>query len=678
MNRCQEVTVNVKGKDVTLGKVTNKGTLELLPEYVSLYGMLKYTGNIGSPSYSTETFYLPIVSKTVIECNSTGEGIATLIQEDKRIDLPANIYQGNSFYISFSDLLTTVTWDSDENVTLMFASYPDDYEERTYDPKRLLPITDVNENLVIQSGTKGVIKLQNQGSFLFVHTSNKCKVKLIIKVAVPPKYYFKQLERGVKQIEYITIQREQVAVSYLEPRNKNVVFKGVYPNFKKTAQLAKNTFKYYSVDPPVVLKGNDLLKDEEIERMFVLLHGFHMKPDPNSRFTKFVRNGGNVKTQNDEPATNYLSGDNIRVIEPPNGYMTVADICVYINSEPESYVEIYLYKERKGPFASKMVFDLNDRKQEGYYFYSSARFFCNVPSFWINLLAGGLQISGVVVRMSFIKRNDSTDPILTDWNPFSRELIYLNPTERKTFTVGERTTVKTFIAAGGGGSGNSNSFSTEIATSTLLGSGGGEGETFNKTLYSSKKLLYNMYAPANFSYSVGAGGTGSSGDRLGTVNMPGEDTVIYSDIYGTIRAQGGGTSSNQNGGSPGGGGSFLKVDSKAGGLYYIPGKGGSEGYEKRYQAGEDAKGEKAGNGGLSIPPQSSTFPLDMGVKAKGKTIQDGGQGGGASGVKIYDNATMKQYYCAYGGTKGVSNGNGGPGIICVSCQYFNWNPELSL
>lgn len=671
-SNCKNVTVRVKGKDVPVGFVNNKGVLVLYPEYTKLYGMLRDLGKLGGTGPASGTircFYLPEVSKITINCSALKEGFAVLEQKERGEFLPTSISSTNSFFMNYPDLINKITWESDENVTVIFM---DSSGNSLQSNTKLRPIVDTKGMIAIQTGLKGEITFQHQSSQIYLNVSNKCNIRLTVKVSNPMEYYVQHYEYGVKIPRYIEIQGETVPVTYSELLEDDVIEFSAYPNFKELAVLVQRTFMYYSREVPVNVTKN--LKADNYDDKFLLFWDIPASQQTgNSIYINWTKTeGSNVKNQNNVPRNNmkqyFVGGYGIKFPKVQEGYDIFVTCCFYVKNDFElvngvSKVDIVLKSQYNKGLAYPVFVDQGKElrksnislkvSQYSKYKYWSAEFRITKPQFEnFSVVAENVVDKNnkkvdprtnswrFAVKINYVRKTDF--PEFNGWDIFSRSFVYNNiPNIERN----ERTVMKTLLIGGGAGGANINASNEQVK-----GGGGGRGQYAFATIYTSvlNGVLYELKGVVSV--------TGIQGN----VGQDGGETYLkyYSSLNNVdlLICEGGKTTNSLNGGSPGGGGGVAPT-----GI----GAGGSEG---QGPAGENATREKGGNGATcNINPEAVPFKIQPVPGGEGQLVKDGGNGGGAGGIKVIDSKEPLSY-----GAGGNGGKPGAPGIACMCFQYVDF------
>lgn len=688
---CNNATVVIDCKKVAVGTVNNKGVLTLFEEYNELYYLLSELGPFEGGETRGETircFYLPEVSKTVLQLGTSTEGFLHIESHSKEPRLPVEQVSPNSFVISYPELLTKMSWKSDKNVTLMFMTRPFNLDPKTsyYDVNMVYPMINTDYSLAIQSGNEGVLEFQDYSSEVYIYASNECKVSLEIKVVNPLEYKIQPLTKGVKLPYYSIIDGKQTPVTYSLLTNETTMQYQAYPNFKHLASMIKETFMYYSKERPVIELKRDYSAGENGFQIFHNIAfgstsgGWRINVNDGKKPVE-DQYGNTIKTQ--VLMKNTLSnGHGIRIPTIPPDYdlfVTCTLLFEQVNGKTPNNVSMLLKGQYGGVFKryplipckeTSNIISGNSIKNKLLYF--SIRFRLDRSektqeyTLWVGVPKGTPgklpDDARVSIMTTFVRTTDQ--PVFNAWDPYERVFRYVRPNDPPIQIDNLRTYVKALLigAGGGGGSYLIAQDKNGVVVVIKYGGGGGRGEYKILDLQMSTIIDEDRYVSGALLPLFKVGAKSSPQNKEGS-------TAMY--LGKTKYECEGGNPGGINGGVRSGGGGFLNQYTDQ--TFGAGGSGDGQGED-----GKPAEEKKGGDGGkCNIDPAELPFSVRPTEGGKGSNfipgVSLGGSGGGGGGIYVSD---LNENFGAGGNgcnsETNVSENFGKNGVVCLSYQYVKW------
>jgi hypothetical protein len=692
------VSAVIGGKKHIVGCTNNIGEFKLLPEYSQLLSLLYELGafaNEGPEEDCITNFHLPTMSQSKFNGKATGAGFVTLERStpNTSTENSSEFYEASNdgMYVStyYSRLITEIEWESDTEVQLMFMSQPYGMVEgKYYDPKRVYPIVDLDNNLMIVNGVGGTLKTQEYSSKIFVYTNAKCNIKLRFIMGNPKKHCVLNFKNSKVIPEYMTLHGESIIVAYNTLLEDGSIDYQPASGFEQVAKRIKEVISSYS--RPYL---SDIFNQVQVEELpneadrVIICQGIKLfKTD--GAFWSYVKGG--IQNQygdrsdfgvGDWSLGNRLSPMHRHFPHESQRYNPVVHctLCVPIKYQGMEGIIIKIVSEgtkwgdlAEPKYATRYVSYNNE------YSIYSARFELKTGpnDFAISFTREDKKTdyypdSTWKVKVTFNRVINNLPPFEI-WDPFHEKIIRCTePGFGEYKPDPDRTVARALlIGAGGGGSGYDRGNWTNYS-----GAGGGRGFFEILDLRPAGFVLEkfpDLFYSFPIQYKVGTGGVaGKNGNYTQNTGGDGEDTMITNGSRLPHTIKGGiGAMYQVSLGDGGGGGSYDEDKGASNHQGYF--KGGRAG---QGSPGEESKPGKGGNGGDG--PSNVKFPtvIGKGEGGKGTTIGPGA-GGGAGGILTTDG------HFGYGGDGGAIDSSGttvirnttagGNGYVCILSRYIKY------
>lgn len=471
---------------------------------------------------------LPGTSKIVFHGHVNTEGFLEFKKKGEARERDFYVEVGGVCLQTSYAISSEITWESNENVTLLFMTEPYGKGNKSYlNPDRVYPVLDKNKYVSEQSGNKGSLSIERYER-LFVYASKACKVVLQIKCNL-------QVEtlNPIAPL-YIAIEGKQIAVVKNEVANGLVDYKVTRP-FEKLAKMIR-------------------LENESMSRLNPLLAGLSnssaLRADsikPRFKIYENVLLGKQSRTEDIWVSATAKAVDEMDNSAP----------FLYITNKGEStenveYVYILIWSKTTVPLEFTIL-NHQKKKVEAYQDQTLPRLNDEIMK-WLFRIPGKLcpayfkfqttsSIDPKILRsLSFnmIITFDQTDILSADTGK-PKIFVLDDLGEEKEIVINEGPYYRILLVGGGGGGAG---FLTGYKVYSVGGAGGGRGYVYTYDLGYLDNSLKLKYKIGNGGELGGYEGGTSGGDI--TVRILGTDKEY--------RANGGEPGRCENGGSRGGAG----------------------------------------------------------------------------------------------------------------------------